>query len=918
MRYAFRLTTIVILGLLLTNLSMARTLRVPNDYGTIQAAVDDARSNDTVLVANGVYTGQGNTNVRIRTSNLTIMSIFGPWQCTISGVNVPDSVRAFLLESGSAAGTRIIGFTITQMNCAAIWSVSNNNVLIQDCIFNENVNFAANRTAGLRFESSTGVVVNRCIFRNNSSGIAGGGLQIISNSEALIKNCFFEGNRTLRFGGGVCITANSQGDIFNCLFVNNVADVDGGGIAFTQTSRGTVRFCTVVNNSARGDNGMGGGCYVGQSSSPTIINSIFYGNSARNGRSVYAQYDNNPRPTLSYCLVEGGVDFNSINYFTVGQGNIDENPGFCEGREPIWGMRFFYLNPQESPCIDGGSDRAEALGVDTMFTNPNFSFDRDIADIGYHYSLSSFRRIGTIRGWVIDAMTERGISGARVTTSRFCNATTDMRGYFYFGEHPIGDFWLKASAEGYLDSTITDSLPEDSTLTYTIALLHPEFNPSIREVVTSCAIDSFTQVNFDVLNTGNGTLQYSAETRLVGEADREPWTLRRTINAGSAVDDERLQGVVFIDSIFYVAGANSGGPHLIYKFNMAGQPIDSFPQFGSSRYGIEDMAYDPWEDLIWGSEQDTMYAFSRDGDYIRSWPAQVNPIKCIAYDTERQLLFISGVSTNIYAYDRDGNRAEYNIPRNGMRFYGMEYWFDIDGYCLYVMSRPNEIDHIIYKINPETADTIRVATLTPETGTLQGMHISSQYDLYSIIFLTIANIARANGNDQIAIYQFAGNTTWMDLNPRRGELLPNERQDFRLILNPIGFPLGNYFGQIVFNHNGLGNPYVLPITLTVRRPIINIVEHNDNAAPLEFGIKSITPNPFNASTEITYCIPKSGEVSLKVFDLAGREITELVNDFQTAGKYTIGLKSINWTSGVYIAKLNSNERSAYMKIILIK
>ncbi|MBM3326126.1 MAG: T9SS type A sorting domain-containing protein [Calditrichaeota bacterium] len=914
MRLALKMTLAAAFGLMVIETAAARTIRVPADIGTIQAAVDDARPNDTIAIANGVWSGQGNTSIRVRTANLTIMSMFGPWDCTISGVNAADSVRAFNLESGAAAGTRIIGFTIRLMNCAAIWCVSNNNVLIQDCIFIDCINFARDRTAGLRFESSTGAVINRCMFRGNASGTAGGAVQIITNSEARIQNCLFEANRTLRFGGGICVTANSQADIFNCQIVNNTADVDGGGVAFTQTSRGTVRFCSIVGNTARAEQGMGGGCYVGQSSSVVLINSIFYNNAAPNGRSIYAQYDNNPRPTVSYCLVEGGTAQNAIMYFTVGQGNIDDNPGFVEGRPPIWGMNFLYLDPQ-SPCVDRGSDRAEALGVDTMFTNPNFILDRGVADMGCHYMLSSFRRVGVIRGWVMDAMTERGIGGARVVTSAFRNVFTDQRGYFNLAEHPIGRFWLRASAEGYLDSTIVDSLCEDSTMTFNIMLLHPEFNPSLREIVTNCAIDSSVEVTFDVRNTGNGTLEYTAETRLVGEADRQPWMLRRSFNAGTAVDDDRLQGVVLIDSIFYVSGANMGSTHQIYTFNMAGQPLDSFPQFSTTTYGINDMTYDPWEDVIWGADNDTLWAFTRGGDYIRDF--RVSSIKNIAWDPDRQLLFVAGTTTNISAYDRDGNRSNYNVNRRNMRIYGMSYWFDIDGYCLYVLSRPNNTDNIIYKMNPETADTIRVANLTFDPGVnIQGMHICDNYDLYSIVFLTIGNVPRQNGGDQIFIYQFAANTAWMALSSRQGSLLPNEQQIFRLLLNPFGFPLGNHFGQIIFTHNALNSPYTIPIALTVRRP--SAIESEKKLTPREFGIHSAHPNPFNAATTIIYDLQTTGDISLSVFDLAGREVSRLANDWQPAGRYTIQLNAADWPSGIYLIKLKSADRTAIRKIALIR
>lgn len=72
------------------------------------------------------------------------------------------------------------------------------------------------------------------------------------------------------------------------------------------------------------------------------------------------------------------------------------------------------------------------------------------------------------------------------------------------------------------------------------------------------------------------------------------------------------------------------------------------------------------------------------------------------------------------------------------------------------------------------------------------------------------------------------------------------------------------------------------------------------------------PNPFNPSTVITYTIPGNSFVSLKVYDLLGKEITTLVNSFQTRGSYDINLNMNNYnlSSGLYFYTITANESNS--------
>lgn len=91
-----------------------------------------------------------------------------------------------------------------------------------------------------------------------------------------------------------------------------------------------------------------------------------------------------------------------------------------------------------------------------------------------------------------------------------------------------------------------------------------------------------------------------------------------------------------------------------------------------------------------------------------------------------------------------------------------------------------------------------------------------------------------------------------------------------------------------------------------------------NSVPLNYELHQNYPNPFNPETVIEYSLPNSGSVSIKVYDVLGREIRTLVNTEQTAGKYSINFNAAGLSSGVYYYKLQSGSFVQTRKMMLVK
>ena len=88
--------------------------------------------------------------------------------------------------------------------------------------------------------------------------------------------------------------------------------------------------------------------------------------------------------------------------------------------------------------------------------------------------------------------------------------------------------------------------------------------------------------------------------------------------------------------------------------------------------------------------------------------------------------------------------------------------------------------------------------------------------------------------------------------------------------------------------------------------------------PSVFALSQNYPNPFNPATTISYQVPSSGFVSLKVFDILGNEVATLVNEQKPAGKYQVDFNASSLTSGVYFYQLKTGSNIATKKMILLR
>jgi hypothetical protein len=100
--------------------------------------------------------------------------------------------------------------------------------------------------------------------------------------------------------------------------------------------------------------------------------------------------------------------------------------------------------------------------------------------------------------------------------------------------------------------------------------------------------------------------------------------------------------------------------------------------------------------------------------------------------------------------------------------------------------------------------------------------------------------------------------------------------------------------------------------------IISATPMAESTIPTEYALYQNYPNPFNSSTTIRFDIKEAGRVSIKVFDLLGREVVTLVNEQLSAGTHTVSWDALGVASGIYLYRIKSGEFSATRKLLLLK
>lgn len=336
---------------------------VPDQFPTIQAAIDAAANQQTICVRPGTYYER----IDFLGKAITVCALNGPTETII---DAEGDGTAVLIITGERADTVLSGFTITNGvgEDGGGLLVHNASPIIYDCIF-------ANNTAtegpqepgggGARIVAGSPTFFN-CLFENNTAADDGAGMLILNSPGTFLVNCIFRDHIGSADGAGVYARASTM-KLVNCMFFNNHVIGGrfsaGGGIVNNTGSEAMLVNCTLANNHAD----HGGGIYNGTESTATLRNCILWGNASDQIDDTSGLCD------AQYSCVEGGWP---------GEGNIDQDPRFIN---PASGnLRL----GEASPCVDAGDSTAVPSGVLVdLDMNGRFADDRQVEDVGVPFGI---------------------------------------------------------------------------------------------------------------------------------------------------------------------------------------------------------------------------------------------------------------------------------------------------------------------------------------------------------------------------------------------------------------------------------------------------------------------------------------------------------------------------------------------------
>lgn len=372
------------------------------DAPTIQAGIDSAVTGDTLTLADGTYTGDGNWGIDYGGKTIALVSESGDPELCI--VEIEGSHRGFDFHSGEGPGAVLSGVTVRYgsmigggagggIRCDSCSPTISNVVL--------HLNIATGG-GGMVCEGGASPTLENVVFRENwASGYSGGGLWCKGASHPTLTNVTFVNNDAgyLMLGGGMSCTEGSEPFLQDVAFIENYGDMGGGGL-YCENSAPTLEdvlfcgnmsvgaspsspsgggmlcvgsspslsYCVFVDNCAMT---AGGGFACRESCSPTLASVTFYANAADFGGGLYLE---NSSPTLTRVLVAGSIGGQAVycygtsaplltccNIFGNGEGdwvgcledqfgingNISADPLFCDTASGN-------LNIEDcSPCLPG-------------------------------------------------------------------------------------------------------------------------------------------------------------------------------------------------------------------------------------------------------------------------------------------------------------------------------------------------------------------------------------------------------------------------------------------------------------------------------------------------------------------------------------------------------------------------------------
>ena len=905
-----------------------------NPFQTIQKAIDVADDADTIFVSPGIYSEQidflgknivvkgenKETTIIDRSGDLILINLSaindttaslqgftikngisdsgGGIYCNNTKIKLSDLIIEKNLSNGPGGGIFIgdtslvkienvhIDSNITNGEGGGIYVSNNSTVDVINSTIKSN---SAGVGSGIYISNNSTVNIINSILISNTSSTNGGGIFIGDTSLVTLENVHIDSNITNGEGGGIKILNNSIVDINNSTIESNIADIEGGGIKISNNSIVDINNSTIESNIADIE---GGGIKISNNSTVDIINSTIKSNIAN--------------------MDGGGIKVLNNSTIDIISSIIESNIAHTDGAG-LMILENSVVSIMDSHIISNNAkDHGGAIYINSSNDETSLNIVNSFIQNNQTFGWNGFQESGIAGGglYIVNSSSE---NTTITITKTIISGNYSFRGSGLFAESGI----IKLNSNVFFENYTTS-----------------QFNSGIIELINNPNIELFN------ITSANNTIDDGSFIKCGSTSNAEVGTI---VSIKNSIlwdqfphqvfydDDESNPGQITIRRTNVNGGISSifTNDNILLDWeekNMNEDPLfiditnndlklsDDSPCLG---IGLENpLSYDVINQprpLPVGSKPDlgayeNIYGLYGDvtmSGGISSLDAALVLQHVVGIDTlDEVLLFYGDVSQNGELTSLDASYIlQYvvglidQLPYNPSEDIATTGDFNMDnigamsGMTIEIPIKVSNDENIhsfqgILNYSPEA---LSLDTILPGNYFNSSMLFSNEL-IQGKVYIGGSGIMPSDGSDQIAIAVFS--------------ILENFNQYTRVSIT-----------DLKLNDN---DPIAMATDMTIHH-VLGI----DGQLPLTFELHQNYPNPFNPITTLRYDLPEESFVNIKIYDITGRIVKNLVRENKTAGYHYTRWNGNNnlgesVSAGMYIYIIQAGQFHSMKKMILLK
>jgi len=920
----------LILTIMFLSLCFPTVVHIPADYSTIQRGIDASVDGDTILVEIGTY----NENINFNGKNIVVQG--ENRETTIINGQYNGNVVRF--EKGEDSTAVIRNFTIMKGSADEGGGIYlyNSSPIIEYNIIKDNV---AEKGSGIYKEQGVrseipSIIRNNTII-NNIASTFGGGIYITRANSIIYQN-YIQGNESPRGAGIYIIQANPY--IIDNIINSNTASARGGGI-YIQYSTSLILNNLIYENSA---NSSGSGIHI-VDASPKLIKNTIYENTDEEGIYITTyqlddDYDTYSNPIINSCIIYGNtesqihiaysssvsVSFSDIEGGYPGDSNSEIDPGLDE----------YYCPSPTSDLINAG-DPGLPYDFDETITDMGYScnFDWDWEEIlNYNFSSNHFMNLlweirFNMPGFASNAFVqpspaelqtwENALSLFFQDNIEACRDSIGQFGYELINNPEIysENYWIFKESNPIEKGWGTFVYNSDPQYPLQIHVNHPIYDYNSFMV----GIDAFQILGAQWLLI-SGTHRYANNN-----TNNNNYTLEecKSINNNGYPDDDIISDMARNDaSVFQTIFENSfnncrfalsmhtfgskcgddddyEGVVLSHGSNVySGNPVQSTPLIDSFKDNINNSGI--FACISGNTNCDCLSAstnpqgiFTNDSDYEGLWFSIESSTDIPSTNSVYTNLFSAIENTFTTIDEEETCSGCTDIDACNFNPDATENHGCLENDCAGECGGSAEVDECGVCNGDGIADGDCDCDGNVDLGCGCGEAGPSGCDnaCNSTVVEDCAGVC-----DGTAVVDCAGECG--------GTGVVNTDGDGACCASGV-IDCAKVCDGSAVDSDGDGNCDDMAILI-------------GSNLPAEFSISQNFPNPFNPVTNIIYALPENVNVQIVVFNLSGKQVATLVNQFQTPGYHSVIWNANNHPSGLYFINMTSGSYVEIMKLMLVK